>query len=59
MDPDSDEAEELEELDSEADAELEAEHTEIMDAPELDIEEALESIISDENEEPEEQADAE
>ena len=43
---DSEEEEELEEYDAEADEELEAEHTEIMDAPELDIEEALGSIIA-------------
>ena len=55
IDTDSEETEELEALDAEADAELEAEHTEIMDAPELDIEEALDSIIAED--EAEEQAD--
>jgi hypothetical protein len=43
---DSEEEEALEDYDAEADEELEAEHTEIMDAPELDIEEALGSIIA-------------
>lgn len=59
MDPDEEEAEELEALDAEADAELEAEHTVIMDEPELDVDAEFDRIIAEEKEEAEEQADAE
>ena len=45
LDEDAEE-EALEALDAEEDAELEAEHTEFMDAPELNVEEAFDRIIA-------------
>ncbi len=56
LDEDAEE-EALEELDAEEDAELEAEHTEFMDAPELNVEEAFDRIIAEDETEAEDEAD--
>ena len=56
LDEDAEE-EALEALDAEEDAELEAEHTEFMDAPELNVEEAFDRIIAEDETEAEDEAD--
>ena len=56
LDEDAEE-EALEELDAEEDAELEAEHTEFMDAPELNVEEAFDRIIAEDETEAEDEPD--
>lgn len=56
LDEDAEE-EALEALDAEEDAELEAEYTEFMDAPELNVEEAFDRIIAEDETEAEDEAD--
>ena len=56
LDEDAEE-EALEKLDAEEDAELEAEHTEFMDVPELNVEEAFDRIIAEDETEAEDEAD--
>ena len=56
LDEDAEE-EALEALDAEEDAELEAEHTEFMDDPELNVEEAFDRIIAEDETEAEDEAD--